>query len=187
MSLNNTQFLILGMINQFEKTGVSGKKLNELIIERNVRDWADIGFSSIYYVLDQLEKKDYLKSYSEKLDSLKKGAPQKKYKITKKTKRTLIKTVKDYLNRERLTFKELNLALASSYILSQEEMIEHFNSYKERLNDRLAKVESKYSHNGSDKLPIHVWALFNHSFCSIKAEIDFLDKLIDKYRTSNNL
>ena len=174
------------MVVPFEKEGISGKALNELIIERNVRAWAEIGFSSVYYILDQLEKKGYLISESERSSDPQKGAPKKLYSPTKKGKQKLKETVKEFLSRKRLSFKELNLALASSYLLTRRDLVRQLTSYKDRLKRRLVEVEDKYEQEKSNIMQIHVEAIFQHSFSFIKVEIEFIDRICRELLSSNS-
>lgn len=54
-----SEVLLLGMI--YEKPQ-HGYELNRLIEERGIRNWANIGFSSIYYLLEKLESRGLVKS-----------------------------------------------------------------------------------------------------------------------------
>jgi len=54
-----TETLILSIV---AEKPMHGYELNKIIEDRNVRKWADVGFSSVYYVLDKLELKEYLTS-----------------------------------------------------------------------------------------------------------------------------
>jgi DNA-binding PadR family transcriptional regulator len=185
--LTENQFLILGMTFPFEDEGISGKKMEALIEERNVRQWTNIGFSSIYYILEQLEKRNLLVSRSDKGDLFRRGAPYKSYFITDKGKDVLRNSIKEYLS-ERLEYKEFMLVLAVSSALSHEEMVTCLIEYrailkswlKDHLRPRYNEVFSEFSEN----LPIHIWGIFNHSITLLESNIKILNQLIEKYQQS---
>ena len=71
--LSPTETIILGIV---AEQPTHGYDINKVLEIRNVRKWADIGFSSIYYVLDKLESKKLVTSDTSS------GKEQKKYSIT---------------------------------------------------------------------------------------------------------
>ena len=54
ISLSNAELAILSLIHEAPRHGY---ELEQLIQARNMRDWTEIGFSSIYRILKQLEAK----------------------------------------------------------------------------------------------------------------------------------
>jgi DNA-binding PadR family transcriptional regulator len=54
MSLTNAETAILGLVAERPQHGY---ELEQVIERRGVREWTDIGFSSIYFLLGRLEKK----------------------------------------------------------------------------------------------------------------------------------
>ena len=69
-----TEELILGIL---AEQPCHGYQIEKLIEERGMRKWTDVGFSSIYYILEKLEKKGLAESVPTK------GKDKKEYKITK--------------------------------------------------------------------------------------------------------
>ncbi|MDX5348828.1 MAG: PadR family transcriptional regulator, partial [Hymenobacteraceae bacterium] len=51
-----------------------------VIETRNMRDWTEIGFSSIYHILNRLEKNDYLAACLEPSEG--RGPARKVYEVT---------------------------------------------------------------------------------------------------------
>ena len=54
MKLSLSEQLILGILSEQARHGYD---IEKIIIERGMRKWAVVGFSSIYYVLERLEEK----------------------------------------------------------------------------------------------------------------------------------
>ncbi|MFX0152245.1 MAG: PadR family transcriptional regulator [Candidatus Hodarchaeota archaeon] len=185
--LTENELLILGMTFPFEEKGITGKDMEILIEERDVRRWTNIGFSSIYYILDQLERKKLLVSRSDKMGHAKRGAPAKPYFITDKGKEVLRKSIKEYLS-ERLEYKEFMIVLAVSQALNHEELVPCLIEYRsilinwleDQLRPRYKKVKSEYP----GELAIHIWGIFNHSITLLEANIKFLGHLIEMYEQS---
>ncbi len=58
-TLTNTELAILGLVAERPKHGY---QVEQDIAERGMREWTEIGFSSIYYVLNKLEAAGWLES-----------------------------------------------------------------------------------------------------------------------------
>ncbi len=171
----------------FDQTGVSGTTLNHLIKQRNVEQWTRLSFSSVYYILNQLEKKGLIKSKepSQPENTLSDvGAPQKLFLVTDKGKEGLKRTTIDYFNRTSLNYTETNLALAASFVFRKVEFLEILQIHKKSMEERIAHVQKRYSddRNGSSEgeIPIHVWGLFNYAFHALNARNNFFNELINK-------
>ena len=189
MVLSDKQFLILGMVAHppYNELGISGTKLNHLIEERNVKVWTRLSFSSVYYILNQLEKKrlittketdDYDTGHSEI------GAPQKMFIVTDKGETILKETVIEYFQRSNLNYKEMNLALASAYVFEEKELLDILYYQKTLLEDRISVVRRRYTEDQSElsesDLPVHVWGLYKYAFGMLKARKKFLNEMILK-------
>ncbi len=183
------EFLILGMVAHppFDNTGVSGTELNKLIEERNIQQWSKLSFSSVYYTLNQLEKKKLLRVKDSDPDSNLQGevgAPQKSFLVTSVGQKVLKNTVIHYFRNLDMNYEEMNLALASAFVFTEKEFLETIRNYKRRIDERIEIVRGRFiedsKQNQKEILPIHVWALFSYAFHSLNANNDFLNKLIGK-------
>ena len=171
----------------YDQSGISGTKLNHFIEKRNVKQWTRLSFSSVYYILNQLEKKGLVKSKTpEQSNDIPStvGAPQKLFYVTTKGKHLLKTTTIEYFNRGNLNYQETNLALAAAFVLSEEEFLEVLQIHKKSLEDRITIVQNRYSEdrNGlsEETVPIHVWGLFNYAFSALNARNSFFNELIVK-------
>jgi DNA-binding PadR family transcriptional regulator len=171
----------------YDELGISGTTLNELIEKRNVKDWTNLSFSSTYYILNQLVSKKLVKTMGVEKSSLKQsevGAPQKVFFITPEGKKVLKLTVNDYFKRSNLTYKEMNLALASAYVFKENELLDILYIQRNLLKERVSKVKLRYTEDKSEKeeteMPIHVWGLFRYAFGMLNARKKFLNELIIK-------
>jgi DNA-binding PadR family transcriptional regulator len=171
----------------YDELGISGTTLNELIEKRNVKDWTNLSFSSIYYILNQLVSKKLIKTKGTKNSASTQsevGAPQKVFLVTFKGKEVLKKTVIDYFKRSNLTYKEMNLALASAYVFKENELLNILYIQRNLLEERMSKVRLRYTEDKTEEsgseMPIHVWGLFRYAFGMLTARKKFLNELIIK-------
>lgn len=171
----------------FDKTGISGTELNRLIEKRNIKQWTRLSFASVYYTLNQLGKKKFIKAkkvegYSNKQSDV--GAPQKYFIITPRGRSLLKKTVLYYFQNLDLNYEEMNLALASAYVLSKKELLKIIRIHNKQIKKRVKIVHGRFEEDSEDlkgeEFPIHVWALFNYAFYSLNSRSKFLDELIGK-------
>ena len=171
----------------YDELGISGTTLNHLIEKRNVKDWTNLSFSSIYYILNQLEKKRLIITKEAETPGKRQpevGAPRKIFIVTSKGKKSLKKTVIDYFNRSDLNYKEMNLALASAYVFEENELLSILYKQKDLLEERMSKVRQRYTEDKTEQsdteMPIHVWGLFRYAFGMLNARKKFLNELIIK-------
>jgi PadR family transcriptional regulator PadR len=171
----------------YDDVGISGTTLNQLIEKRNVKDWTNLSFSSIYYILNQLETRKLIGTKEvETSDNVQSevGAPQKKVIITTRGMKVLKNTVSDYFKQSNLTYREMNLALASAYVFDENEFLSILYVQKNLLEERMSKVRQRYTEDKTEQLesemPIHVWGLFRYAFGMLNARKKFLNELIVK-------
>jgi len=185
--ISDKQFLILGMVAHppYNELGISGTNLNHLIEERNVKVWTNLSFSSVYYILNQLEKKRLITTKETEVSGTGQsevGAPQRMFIVTVKGEKVLKETVIDYFQRSNLNYKEMNLALASAYVFEEREFLDILYYQKTLLEDRISVVRRRYSEDQDEQsesdLPVHVWGLYKYAFGMLKARKKFLNEMI---------
>lgn len=125
-----------------------GYQLDTIIEENRMREWADIGFSSIYSMLNKLEKKGYVQSHFEKVH----GSPKRKvYDITKKGLQELRKDVIRMLKTPRERHDDFTVAMVVSDILSKNHFEGCLREYKEHLARQLSEFASRLPESARNK------------------------------------
>ncbi|QEK13133.1 PadR family transcriptional regulator [Crassaminicella thermophila] len=150
-------------------------EIETIIEQRNMREWTNIGFSSIYNSLNKLEKKGFINSRYEK----EYGSPRRKvYSIKDETRRIvkeyIIKMLSEY-NRDSSKF---DIGMSFSYLISKKEFYEALISRKENLIKRKMFIIEKYNQHPSAKKRPYIKALFERPIACIGVEIDWLDNFI---------
>ncbi len=117
-----------------------GYQLDQLIEENRMRTWADIGFSSIYNVLNKLEDKSLVSSYYVK----EKGSPKRKvYSISQDGRKTLREEVKRMLSSPSDHRDDFGVGLVTSDVLSDDEFQKCLLQYQVHLQSKLEVLQKE--------------------------------------------
>ncbi len=160
-----------------------GYEIQQIIDERGLREWLTIGFSSIYYILNRLERQDMLVS---RLHMEGRGPARKIYEITEAGRGVLQTAVSDLLRQPRALGSGFELGLANLSALKPRQVYQVLRHHEIDLKQRLDAVEKAWErHKEDDNTGDHIVALYTHSIAVMKAELEwmsaFLDSWQDKY------
>lgn len=173
--LSNSELMLMQIIR--EKGAVSGYGINKIVLERQYRNWADIGATSIYVGLDRLNRKRFVDSrFMDKKSG--RGPVPKLFKLTPTGEKILKEEIIKSLEFSRERDRRFELALAASPGLSPDEFKKALFSRIAHLEKSHEAVEQKFKEDGEKKLPLHVKVLFEHSLFLISNEINFTGKII---------
>jgi DNA-binding PadR family transcriptional regulator len=115
--ISEKEIALLGLLNEGPKHGY---ELERIIEERYMRYWTEMGFSSIYYVLKQLEKKKLIKS---KKSSGKHKVTKKVYSITPDGRKILKNSLKDLFSSCGSVTVPYLLSLSNLSLMSKKQLI----------------------------------------------------------------
>ena len=166
--LTDSELLVLGLVAEMPRHGY---ELEQVIEERSMREWTQIGFSSIYYVLNKLEQRGLIKA----------GVPanakaKKSYEMTTKGRETLIDQTLATLKSVHPTYPSLLLGMIHWSVLSRDQSIGALRTRKNALAKELERIEN--IHFEQQPLPDYVDAIFEFSLGQLKAEADWLDRTL---------
>jgi DNA-binding PadR family transcriptional regulator len=177
----NSELAILGLV---AETPLYGYEVEKTVTKRGIRQWTEIGFSSIYHILNKLEKNGLLQA------EMKMGGtrPARRiYQITPLGLNTLKEEISRRLAAPRPSRGDLELVLASLILLTPAEIVQGFNLLRQNLSNQLEQVITKWNKDRQDpNFPAHVNELFDHSAHSLKAEIDWLENYIKRMQRIQN-
>jgi DNA-binding PadR family transcriptional regulator len=171
-NISNAELAILSLV---AEQAVYGYQIEKIIEERGMREWTEIGFSSIYYLLNKLEKKGWIISRIQK--SVIQGPARRVFSITP--------IGLDFCQRESLsalsepqpTPSHFQLGLANIPMLDNSEILKALKHYEKTLIQKKMGLDRKEKRYGIG-IPTHVRTLFEHSIQSIEAEISWVRKYI---------
>lgn len=148
-----------------------GYELDRIIEENRIRQWADIGFSSIYNILNKLEHKDLVTGYHNKQP----GSPKRKmYQISRHGKNELRKEVKAMLEHPAKGKDDFGVALVVSDVLAEEEFRECMGIYRKHLQELKRMFENGIPQSSKQKNRVAL--AIERSSCLIDAEICWIDR-----------
>jgi DNA-binding PadR family transcriptional regulator len=147
-----------------------GYAIRAVIDERGVREWVDLGMSSIYHVLNRLEQAGMIQGRA----GTESGGPSRKvFRPTRKGRRALAAGIREALAVPRRAGSPFLLGLANLPVLPPDGALAALDERTAALrqeHDRLADMRS-----GLAGVPPHVDAMFGYTQSLITAEIHWLE------------
>ena len=171
--LTDSELLVLGLVAEMPRHGY---ELEQVIEHRGMREWTQIGFSSIYFVLGTLEKKGLVKAETPATTKAKKS-----YKMTRTGKKTLVNQTLTALKTVRPTYSSLLMGMIHWSVLTRDQALDALQTRKEVVAKELKRLEN--IHFEQQPLPDHVDAMFDFSIGQLKAEAEWIAKTLDYMQT----
>lgn len=178
--MKNADLAILGLIVEKPRYGY---EIERVIEERNMRDWTEIGFSSIYNVLNRLEKSNYLTSHLEA--SAGRGPARKVYEVTKDGRSVWYQATLDALSNPIKCDQSFFLGLVGLPTIPREEALQALENYRQRLKGRRDQTTARWQEIGDNSFYV-IDAMFDHSLNLIDAEIEWIEEFKQRLATPNN-
>ena len=174
--ISDIEAAILGLLYEEPQYGY---QLEKTIEGWGMRNWTQIGFSSIYYVLKKLEKKELVTSRLEAV----KGKPSRKvFTITPQGRENMKDKVRYLLSWNTKLINPFDLGLAYLNYLEPAEVIVCLENYMESARGRIKFLESAVKTQEKMKSPYHLVALFSRPLIQLKAEIEWVEEFIEKIK-----
>lgn len=150
-----------------------GYELEQVIEARGMREWTEIGFSSIYYLLKKLEGAGWIES---RLEEGGRGPARKVYTITPGGREQLQAAILGALSTPQRCYPPLLLGIASLPAVPAAEAAAALRQYTEALDARLTHVRQRWE--AQKPLPYFVEALFTYSIALIQTERKWVEEFI---------
>jgi DNA-binding PadR family transcriptional regulator len=177
--LTHVEFAVLGLVCQAEN-GIHAYLINERIEERGMRNWTNIGKSSVYRVLKKLEKRKIVESCREEQD----GRLIRIYKITDFGKKILKNQVYETLyNFKGRRDPDFDLAYAYMWILNDKEKKQAFQHSLDILKSDKNALEKIYDENKNRE--IYITGLFKRPIMLITTHEEFIKWVLEEIDKKN--
>ena len=173
------EFTILSLI--VEKP-CHGWEIEQIIEERGMREWTALGFSSIYYLLQKLEKKKLVEGRTETVPG--RGPARKIYQVTRAGKEACREQTLATLQTTHRSQAPILMGLANLPHVSLAEAVARLKQYRLDLDQRLSNIEARRA--AQRPLAFHVEALFDYSLTTIAAEKKWITKMIEQLEVKND-
>jgi DNA-binding PadR family transcriptional regulator len=168
-SLTTSEAAILGLL---AERPMHGYELDELIEQRGLREWAEIGFSSIYFLLRKLEQKGCLRQKS--VPTSAKG--KKQYQITAEGRRKLDAAALEMIANLGRRHSPLLVGLANWPRLDQAQAIAALHERRAAITADIERLRANWQ--GQKPLPPFVDRMFSYGIVLAETELDWLDATI---------
>ena len=171
--MTNAELAILSLIAESPRHGY---EIEQIIEVRGMREWTEIGFSSIYYLLKKLEKAALVES--ELIPTQGRGKVRRVYQVTAEGRAALRDATLEALSHPQQSYPAILLGIANLPFVSAEQAEVALRSYREEIVERLAHVTARAE--SQNPLPDHVQYLFGYSLMMLEAEKNWVEKIIQK-------
>lgn len=190
-ALTDAELLLLGLVAEMPRHGY---ELDQVIEQRGMRQWTQIGFSSIYFVLGKLEKlglvatKKPLKhggSLREAAARRRRGqaAPRIKrpkarrvYSVTASGRRVLTRQTLAALSEVRPTYSSVVLGMINWSALNRKPALEALQARSDAIDAEMSCIGTLQVEK--QPLPDHVEALFEYTLGQLRAEAEWVSRTL---------
>lgn len=170
--MTNAELAILGLV---VETPRHGYEIEQVIEERNMRNWTEVGFSSIYYILQKLEKRGLVRS---KLQPAAGRGPQRKvFSVTPKGTEAW-RTATLAMLSVPSTNAPFILGLAGIPGLSAQEAVSALRQYRREVLRRREELEQEWDR--SRQLPVFLQGMYEYGYNLAQTELEWLDRYIPR-------
>lgn len=161
MELTAAEMTVLGLVAERPRHGYD---LEQVIEHRGIRQWTDIGFSSIYYVLAKLEKRGLIETEDDRPGT----KSRRVFRATGQGRRVAGDAVLEFIADTRAVPQPLLVGLANMPLVAE-------RGYDEALRSRLAHINQRIAHvqqaqRSQAPLPRPAREVFSYSLRLLEAE-----------------
>ena len=174
--MTNAELALLGLIVEKPRHGY---EIEQVIEQRGMRDWTEIGFSSIYYLLKKLESKGYIQGARQPSQGA--GPDRKTYHAAEAGRQAWYQGSLACLREPDRSSGSLLLGLSALPSLEKDDVVQAL----EHNLDQMRKRETQMNARSDDQqpLPPHVDAMFDYSRTIIRSEAQWIEALIRDLET----
>lgn len=167
--MTNAELAVLSLVAQQPRHGY---QIEQVIEERGMRRWTEIGFSSIYFLLKKLERGGFIEG---RLQKTERGPARKVYHATKTGLAAFHAAIIEVLSVPQPSPYPLMLGLANLPTISSKEALTALNQYGQHIKEkreilRTALDSKQHAH------PYFVDAMFELGLIVMQAELEWVEK-----------
>lgn len=175
--MTNAELAVLSLVAEQPRHGY---EIEQVIEQRGMREWTEVGFSSIYYLLKKLERGELIEG---RLEETGRGPARKVYHTTAAGEEALRTGVLQALSVPQHGYPPLQLGLACWPALPPAQGVAALRQYRATLCEHLSLLQSK--RHDQSPLPDFVDAMFEHSIALLQAELAWADQFIARMEERN--
>jgi len=174
----NAELAILSLIAERPRHGY---EIEQVIEQRGMREWTEIGFSSIYYLLRKLGQQGLIEG---QLEEAERGPARRVFHITPAGAKARHAALIEALSVPWQASPPLLLGIGNLPGVPRVEAIAALQQYRDTLAARLARVQDRWE--SQRPLPHFVDALFDYTVTLVQAEMDWVEGFIEVIRSNTS-
>lgn len=168
--MTNAELVLLSLIAERPRHGY---ELEHVIEERGMRNWTDIAFSSIYFLLNKLVREGLATSSTQPAEG--RGPAKKVFMATPAGRAALRQGVRDGLANPEPGSRDFLFGLSCLPLLPPTEVSAALQERRAALLIRLHELEA-HPTLATPGVPAHVTAMFTYSIVLLHAELEWLEQ-----------
>jgi DNA-binding PadR family transcriptional regulator len=165
--LSDTEYAVLSLLGEGERHGY---EIEGLITARGMREWIDIGFSSIYFLLGKLEERGLARSTA----GTRGPKSRKVFAITHLGRAHLAEMTGRMLAIPNRVFPRVLLGMANWTVLGEPAGMPALEQRREALIREIARVETV--RDSQRPLPDFVEALFDYAISQLRTDVAWIER-----------
>ena len=170
--MTNAELAILGLVAEAPRHGY---EIEQLIESRGMRNWTEVGFSSIYYILSKLGARGWISS--QRQPAAGRGPARKVYSIQPKGQAAWREATLASMSTPEPSSAFL-LGLAGIPGVQPEEAAKALRQYRRAVIQRREELERAWQQD--QQLPLFLEGMFEYSYNLMQTEIEWLDRYIPR-------
>lgn len=174
--MTDAELAILGLIAEAPRHGY---EIEQVMEQRNMRRWADIGFSSIYYLLNKLEGKGWITSQAQPAEG--RGPARKVYTIAPAGQQAWYAATLAALGGPGKLNTTFLTGLAGLPGLRPNDVVAALRQYRRSVFERKQEVEQAWQN--AAELPFFLEGMFEYSANMLETELEWLDRYIPRFES----
>jgi DNA-binding PadR family transcriptional regulator len=178
--MTNAEMAVLGLVIEQPRHGY---QIEQVIEQRGMRRWTEIGFSSIYFLLKKLERQQLIKGEWEKTEHGKERWA-KVYCPTDAGLEAFHAAVIEALSVPQLSHRHVMLGLANLPAVTPTEAIAALDQYSQSLKAKMEILRAALD-NKQHSHPYFVDAMFERSLAVMQAELEWAERFIAQVHTQS--
>jgi DNA-binding PadR family transcriptional regulator len=172
-ALTDSELLVLGLVAEMPRHGY---ELEQVIEQRGMREWTRIGFSSIYFLLDKLERKGLIKA-----NTRASARARKTFQLTRAGRTALVKQTREALEIVRPTYPSVSMGMLHWSVLTREEALRALRTRQHAVGQELERLQDIQLEQ--QPLPDNVDAMFEFAIGQARAEAEWIARTLEYMET----
>lgn len=175
MTLTNAEAAILGLVSEQPRHGY---ELEQVIEERGLRQWAEIGFSSIYFLLGKLQRKRLVEEVGPARGN---ARARKSFTVTATGRHALTRHALAKIAMPDPPRAAILIGLANWPALDHDEAISALFQRNKALEEEKSRIDAARA--AQQPLPLFVEAIFDFALGQIAGEIAWIGRTVQRLGT----